>query len=530
MENPIGNQSYTWQPLSLDYLLSSYKLTSSKTLVAIGIWVFIIAGSLVITSDLVSRNWFSLTSGRVELINFFTLNPPLIFGLLLVFWFGFEWGFIPVYLCSFMIAFYSQMTWGWALLVGFSFVMGIAIYALAYQSLAISYTLRSFKSIVFFITISFIAALASSMGSFIWSFFHQLSAEESLIIWKSWWTGIFFQSILIGGPAIFLFSPGIERLKRRFFEMPPVQEVSLNWIYGSVLTVTATLALFIFSGNWLGKMRVREVAGEQNLAAVSDIVGALEAFEIISWTSIGLIIITGFTAIYLLGNWNRQLSNEIENRTEELNQSEKKLKRSLTEKQILLQEIHHRVKNNLAQVHALLELQEQTDKKSTSSELLQVSRSRIRSMAFAHEALYKNKNLSRISMQEYFTKIIKATHHSFKVKDKDIELSYKFVDTELEMAKAIPLGLILNEVIINAHKHAFQTRDKGEIEVRTITSSGDIKLIIRDNGQGISTDINPQRSKSLGMLLIRKFTQQISGELDIQSDSNGTSIAITFPV
>lgn len=530
MEQPSGNLNYTWQPISLDYLLATHKLNSGKTLVTLGIWVCIIAGSLVITSDLVTRDWFTLTSGRVELINFFTFNPPLIFGLLLVFWFGFEWGFIPIYLCSFMIAFYSQMTWSWALLVGFSFVVGIGMYALAYQSIAISYTLRSFKSIAFFISISFIAALASSMGSFIWSFYHQLSAEESLIIWKSWWTGIFFQSILIGGPALFLISPPIERLKRKHFKMPPVKEVSLGWIYGSVITVTVTLALFIFSGNMLGKMRVREVLEEQNVAAVTDIIGALEAFEIISWTSIGLIIITGFTAIYLLGSWNRQLSEQIIKRTEELNHSEKRLKRSLQEKKVLLQEIHHRVKNNLAQIHALLELQEQTDKQNSTSELLQVSRSRVRSMALAHEALYKNENFSKISLQDYLTKIIMSTHQSFKAKDKNIKLTSKLVDTELDMKRAIPIGLIVNEVMINAHKHAFLTRNEGEIEIRTIIDAAEIKLIIRDNGNGISTDIDPKVSKSLGMLLIRKFTQQISGNLDIQSDETGTSIAVTFPV
>ncbi|WP_234567053.1 histidine kinase dimerization/phosphoacceptor domain -containing protein [Rhodohalobacter sp. 614A] len=527
----ISNRNYSWRPVSLDFLTSNYKINDAKLFAPLIVWLIVIAGSLFLTADLMNREWLTLTTDRVEIINFFILNPALILGMLLLFWFGFEWGFIPVYLCTFIVAYMSEITVLWASLIGMSFIFGMGFFALAYHSIRIPYTLRSFKSIAAFIVISFIAALASSMGSFIWSFFLQLSAQDTLIVWKSWWTGIFFQSILVLGPLLFILSPWVERKKRSTLSLPPQKEVSPKWIYGSVVSVALTLALFIFSGYLLGRLNVRETVGNNNMVLVSDIMGSLEAFQIITWTSIGLILVTGYAAIYLLHSWNNNLREQVETRTSDLVKSREELKVSLKEKDILFKEIQHRVKNNLAQVHGLLELQETMSEDEQVAELLKISKSRIRTMSLAHEALYNNENFSKISLKDYIENIAEVTHRSFRDSNKIINLSYEIEDIHLDMAKAIPLGLMISEILINAHKHAFNKAKDGEIKIFTSIQDDRMYMDISDNGSGLPKDVDLRRSNSLGMTLVNNFSDQLKAELKIGSNNkNGTRFEFSIPL
>lgn len=524
------DRNYLWRPVSLDFLTSNYKFSDKKLYIPLLLWAIVIVGSLIITAYLLQQDWLTLTTDRVEIINFFILNPALIFGMLLLLWFGFEWGFIPVYLCTFTLAYMSNITVPWASLIGVSFIFGMGFFALAYHSINIPYTLRNFKSIAAFVVISFIAALASSMGSFIWSFFLQLSAHDTLIVWKSWWTGIFFQSILILGPLLFLLSPWIEKKKNNYFELPPKKEVSPKWIYGSVVSVALTLALFIFSGYLLGRLNVRETVGGSNMVMVTDIMGSLEAFEIITWTSIGLIMVTGYAAIYLLHSWNANLREQVDSRTADLVESREELKVSLKEKDILFKEIQHRVKNNLAQVHGLLELQETMSENQNVAELLKISKSRIRTMSLAHEALYNNENFSKISLKEYIENIAQVTHNSFRDGNKVVDLNYRVEDIHLDMAKAIPLGLMISEILINAHKHAFNKSKDGEIKILTSISDKKLHMYISDNGSGIPKDIDLRKSNSLGMTLVNNFSDQLKAEWKIDSDTTGTRFEFHIPL
>lgn len=526
-----NKNNYFWRPVSLDFLTSNYKTTDSRLYGPILGWVVLIAVSLLVTANLMQQEWLNLTTDRVEIINFFLLNPALIIGMLLLLWFGFEWGFVPVYLCTFIVAYMSDITVLWASLIGTSFIFGMGFFALAYNSIRIPYTLRSVKSIAAFVVISFIAALASSMGSFIWSFFLQLSAQDTLIVWKSWWTGIFFQSILILGPLLFILSPWVERKKKLLFDLPPPKEVSPKWIYGSVVCVALTLALFIFSGYLLGRLNVRESVGAANTILVQDIMGSLEAFEIITWTSIGLILVTGYAAIYLLHSWNENLREQVKERTADLLESREELKVSLKEKDILFKEIQHRVKNNLAQVHGLLELQETMSEDQDVANLLKISKSRIRTMSLAHEALYNNENFSKISLKDYIENIAQVTHRSFLDNNKKIELESNVEDIHLDMAKAIPLGLMISEILINAHKHAFnKMTEDGYIKISTSIDGKIMEMKISDNGSGIPKDTDLKKSSSLGMTLVNNFSDQLKADLKIDSDGTGTRFEFIIPL
>jgi two-component sensor histidine kinase len=525
-------QEYVWNPVSMEYLFSNYKFLSGRLLLPLLFWVFLIAVFLYLTADLMHKDWLAITENRVELVNFFVLNPALIAGILLLFWFGFEWGFIPVYLCTFIVAYISGISVIWSSLIGISFVLGMGFIALAYHSTKIPYSLGSLKSFTAFVVVSFLAALASSIGSFIWSFSHQLSAYDTMVVWKSWWTGVFFQSVLIVGPSLYLFSPMIEERKQRYFTLPEQEDVSINWIYGAVISITLTLGLFIFSGYWLGRLNVQELVDSAEMAASMDLMGSLEAFETITWTSIGIIFISGYTAIYLLNNWNKTLKKEVENRTEDLKKSREMLKQSLKEKDILFEEIQHRVKNNLAQVYGLLELQETMSGDPEISDLLKVSKSRIRTMSLAHEALYNSTDFSKISLKDYIEHIARVTHDSFKDSTKKTELKHQIDDLHLDMARAIPLGLMISEILINAHKHAFNEQEECGIHIisKVCKTKEILYLSISDNGSGIPGDIDIRKSNSLGMILVESFTEQMKGSIHVESNYNGTKYEFEIPL
>ncbi|MFH5883286.1 sensor histidine kinase [Halalkalibaculum sp. DA3122] len=527
-EHQAGSDHYTWQPVPLDFLLSSYSAFNFRVLAILSTWTLCIAFTLAATIYLLPENRMVIGTESTEVIKFFLFNPALILGLLLFFWFGFEWGFIPVFLSSFIIAFHSSMAWGWALLFGISFVLGMSIMAMAYQSFKISYNLRSLKSIAFFISISFIASIGSSLGAFIWSLSHHLSALDTLIVWKGWWSGSFLQSALFIGPLLFFFTPVAEHLKHRWLKIPEQQPISLRWVYGAVISVTIVLVIFILSGKILGELRVQEVMTGAQRITLTSVMGALESFEIISWISMGLIIVTGYGAIYLISGWNRKLNREVNKRTAELSESQEKLRKSLNEKEFLLKEIHHRVKNNLALVSALLELQEMTSGAGQNPELLQTSRSRIKSMALAHEALYQNENFSDINIRNFIERIADLTHKSFAPKDGSIRLHLHLEDARLNMKRSISLGLLLNEIMINAYKHAFKGQQQGTILLQSKTVGGKVLLEISDDGVGLPEDTGMDSQKSLGMSLIKKMAKQLSGKLDISSSQEGTTFRLSF--
>lgn len=522
--------SSRWRPLTTDYLLTEHKLTEFKILLFFAGWFLIVLSSFYLSAMITQHEWFAISIGSLALTDLFIFNPVFILGILLLYWFGFEWGFLPVYLNTFVVAYLSGIPILWSSLIGLSFVLGMGFYALAYHCIHIDYNLRNLKSITFFIVVTFLASFASSMSSFVWGFFHELTTQQTLVIWKSWWTGIFFQTLLIGGSFIFLFSPVIERVKDKYFTLPPEKKVSVKWIYGSVVSVAITLSIFIFSGYTLGRLNILDIVRNYDIVPSVDLLGSIEAFEVIVWTSLGLITVTASTAIYLLNNWNSSLQKKVDDRTKDLQESQENLKQSLAEKEVLFKEIQHRVKNNLAQVHGLLELQEIMSENEELSNLLKISQTRISTMSMAHDALYNTPDFSNISLKDYLENIATATHKSFLSSEKDIELYYKIEDMRIDMAKAIPFGLMVSEILINAHKHAFNKKNDGEISIITVISDDTITLNIRDNGSGISKDKYVKKSSSLGMILVKNFTDQLDATMKIDTGKNGTSFRFVIPL
>jgi len=208
--------------------------------------------------------------------------------------------------------------------------------------------------------------------------------------------------------------------------------------------------------------------------------------------------------------------------------AEEQLKEQLEEKKVLLAEIHHRVKNNLAVISGLLELQKDTTKHGEAYRSLQDSQNRIQSMSLIHEHLYQMELFSSLQFDEYVQSLGKAVASSFINDSKEITLSYDIQPIELGMDQAISCGLLLNELLTNAFKHAFPDQDEGQIMIAAKENDENFVTIkVRDNGIGIPKEVMEGRSGSLGIKLIHTLAHQLGGEIKITED-NGSCFILTF--
>lgn len=207
-------------------------------------------------------------------------------------------------------------------------------------------------------------------------------------------------------------------------------------------------------------------------------------------------------------------------------QVENKLKNSLKEKEVLLEEIHHRVKNNLQIISSLLRLQCGYIKDKQALEIFHDSRNRLRAMALIHENLYQTNDLAKIDFSDYIRKLKKNLILCYQTNHIDIKTNIENIFLKIDTA--IPCGLIINELISNSMKHAFTDIDKGEIYVEFISlQKGKYSLSVTDNGVGVPENIDLLKKQSLGLELVWNLVEQLEGTIVYQSKL-GTSFRITF--
>lgn len=204
------------------------------------------------------------------------------------------------------------------------------------------------------------------------------------------------------------------------------------------------------------------------------------------------------------------------------------LKASLREKESLLKEIHHRVKNNLQVISSLLKLQAASIRDSSALEMFHESQNRIRSMALIHEKLYQSPDLSRVEFASYVRELLSLLLRSYAARPR-IELNTTIEDAALSIELAVPLGLILNELISNCLKHAFPGGRAGRItvELRPLDATS-LRLEVADDGVGFPAHVDFRTAETLGMQLVRTLTEQIGGRLELGHRA-GAEFAITFP-
>ena len=219
----------------------------------------------------------------------------------------------------------------------------------------------------------------------------------------------------------------------------------------------------------------------------------------------------------------RELTTEVKERK----RAEGNLVSLLEEKDVLLQEVHHRVKNNLQLITSLLKIQGAKIEEKKYAEIFKESRNRVSSMALIHQQLYQSENFNEVHLEEYIKSLIKSLLKSYQNDSVHIETEVH-VEKNLPLDYAIPCGLIINEIVSNSLKYAFHELEKGKISVKLESDNKQIILVISDNGSGIPKNIEFDTSDTLGLYLVKIIVEdQLQGMVKIDREK-GTEFRITF--
>lgn len=213
---------------------------------------------------------------------------------------------------------------------------------------------------------------------------------------------------------------------------------------------------------------------------------------------------------------------------DELRKALEEKERLLNEKEILLREIHHRVKNNFQVISSLLSLQ---SKRSSSPELkliLDESRSRITSMAKIHEKLYRSDEIEKVSMKEHLRDVVDGLVELYNGRSKLVRFTIDVEDILLPLDKAIPCSLILNELVSNCLKYAFNDYEDSKVSVKMKCSNKDFELSVKDNGKGLPEGFSITGNDTLGLLIVNTLAAQINGEITFEN-CRGASFTVKFP-
>ncbi len=249
----------------------------------------------------------------------------------------------------------------------------------------------------------------------------------------------------------------------------------------------------------------------------------------------GIILLLIIIGLLFRVYWFKQKNNKhLQAQQKEINQQNRILQQTIEEKNNLLEEkewlvkeIHHRVKNNLQIVISLLSTQSKYLDNEEAIAAISESRHRMQAMSLIHQKLYQSENTTLVNMQTYITELSDYLKTSFN-NGKAINFLINVDEVLLDISQAIPIGLILNEVITNAIKYAFEGREAGNIQIKMLCIDGNkILLGIKDNGVGLPDDFNIQTSDSMGMRLMKGLVKQINGNLFIENDS-GVKLVIDF--
>ena len=285
-----------------------------------------------------------------------------------------------------------------------------------------------------------------------------------------------------------------------------------------------------YSREQLLKMSCEDVLGSQMVDKLTSIVAKLYKngranFESIPLTKNGSTVPVEIKShIFKLNG--KDVAVSVARDITERKKAEKVVKNSLKEKELLLMEIHHRVKNNLMVISSLLNMQSRQIKDKKVLSLLKDSQSRARSMGLIHEKLYSSTDLKQINFGEYINDITEELFKTYST-NPNITLKMDVEDLMLDINTTIPLGLIVNELVSNSLKYAFTDEEKGTVTVKFHQKDDVYTLTVGDDGAGLPADLDLQNTESLGMQLVKSLTEQLEGELKLDT-TNGTCFKISF--
>ncbi len=236
---------------------------------------------------------------------------------------------------------------------------------------------------------------------------------------------------------------------------------------------------------------------------------------------LGLLALLSISAIILM---NR---NKIKKLNSELGKQKSIISESLSEKELLLKEIHHRVKNNLQVISSLLSLQSNHVQDDSAAQALNLGRDRVKSMALIHQNLYQEGNLTGVKLKTYFEKLCSSLLQSYSINQEDFKLDLDIDDIDLEIDNVISLGLITNELISNSLKHGFKNLEGGNLRVALKESNGVITLSVADNGKGVDLDKISNEADTFGYKMIHAFKDKLEAELTFEN-KGGLLVNLSF--
>jgi two-component sensor histidine kinase len=209
-------------------------------------------------------------------------------------------------------------------------------------------------------------------------------------------------------------------------------------------------------------------------------------------------------------------------------EAEKQIKASLKEKEVLLREVHHRVKNNLQIISSLMSLQSRYVKDQNALKMFKESKNRVRAMSLIHEQLYQSPDLNQISFGDYIQRIAEQLFRFYEAEGNGVELEVDVNELFLNLDTSIPLGLIVNELVSNSLKHAFPNDRSGKVTIKLRSNGKKNILTVADDGVGLPSDFDiSNNTDSLGLHIVQTLTLQLRGTLDIKK-SPGAEFKITF--
>lgn len=281
-------------------------------------------------------------------------------------------------------------------------------------------------------------------------------------------------------------------------------------------------------GEYVLKLKGRNQRGEWSSSELSLDVAVLRPFYLTWWflTLSSLVLVISIFGFVKWRTW--RLKQESVRLQQTVDEQTEELQKSVAQKDVLLREIHHRVKNNLQIISSLLNLERTAGHDEKTLALIQEARHRIKSMALIHKNLYQHDDLSNILVKDYFKELMSGLSSSYGRRKRGVTYSIESEIEALEVDTAIPIGIIATEVVTNAYKYAFKDADEGLIKLDFKEADNNYTLIISDTGPGLPDEFMSLESKSLGLRLIKLLIGQLKGSVRV-NNHDGTAFIFEFP-
>jgi two-component sensor histidine kinase len=247
-------------------------------------------------------------------------------------------------------------------------------------------------------------------------------------------------------------------------------------------------------------------------------------------SAIGAAALLGLLSLLYFNRFRlkKKSEQELQIKNEEIAEQSKVIQTSLTEKETLLREIHHRVKNNLQIISSLLNIQSENIEDPNVLSSIKEGQSRVQAMSLIHSNLYQSEHINNVNIETYLKELVAYLSEMFAGQSKNIEIEVDAHEIEFDIDTAIPLGLIVNELVSNAYKYAFDNQQQGKVQIKVkALNKTDYELNVKDNGKGLPDNFDPAKSKSLGLKLVKILSKQLRGKFK-SSSSNGAIFVVTF--